>query len=41
MQDKCPECGCKKLQLTADGLLCTKCGLVISESYFSEDSMIT
>ncbi|MCX6821550.1 MAG: hypothetical protein NTW30_02100 [Candidatus Aenigmarchaeota archaeon] len=37
---KCPECGCKKLQLNADGLVCVKCGLIISDSIFSEGSMI-
>jgi len=40
MPDKCPECGCKKLQLTTDGLLCTKCGLVVSENYFSGKMLI-
>jgi len=40
MLDKCPECGCKELKLTADGMLCTKCGLVVSESYFSGKMLI-
>jgi len=32
---KCPDCGCKKLQLKTDGIVCMKCGLVISDTYFS------
>jgi transcription initiation factor TFIIIB Brf1 subunit/transcription initiation factor TFIIB len=38
--NKCPECGCKNLKLNADGLVCTKCGLIISENYFSENMII-
>jgi len=30
---KCPECGSKKLALNIDGLICGKCGLIISERY--------
>jgi transcription initiation factor TFIIIB Brf1 subunit/transcription initiation factor TFIIB len=32
---KCPECGSSKLKLNADGLVCMKCGLLISETLFS------
>jgi transcription initiation factor TFIIIB Brf1 subunit/transcription initiation factor TFIIB len=34
-KQKCPECGCAKLKFSEEGLICSKCGLIVSESYFS------
>jgi len=32
---KCPECGSDKISNNGEGMLCNKCGLVISEGYYS------
>jgi len=37
---KCPECGCKKLQYSPEGLMCKKCGLIITENYYSGKMVI-
>jgi len=33
MPRKCPECGSKNLALNIEGVICNKCGLIISERY--------
>ncbi len=33
MPRKCPECGSKNLAYNNDGLICSKCGLIIFERY--------
>ncbi|RLI98572.1 MAG: hypothetical protein DRP00_01705 [Candidatus Aenigmatarchaeota archaeon] len=35
IMNSCPECGSEKLELTNEGLVCKKCGLVIEETYYS------
>jgi len=37
---RCPECGSEKLEWTEDGLICRKCGLVLSETFYSGQRML-
>ncbi|MDI6826265.1 MAG: TFIIB-type zinc ribbon-containing protein [Candidatus Aenigmarchaeota archaeon] len=38
--EKCPECGGEKLVMNSEGLICSKCGLIISETYFSGNEVV-
>jgi len=33
--NSCPECGSKKIENNHEGVICTDCGLVIDESFYS------
>jgi len=37
----CPECGSNKIGHNQDGLVCNECGLVIEESIYSGDRIIS
>ena len=37
---KCPECGSEKFVVNSDGKICRKCGLVVSENYYSGKMLI-
>jgi len=40
MPKKCPECGSKKIVMNTEGTICKKCGLVISENFYSGKMLI-
>jgi len=37
---RCPECGSEDLEWTEDGLICRKCGLVLSDTFYSGQRML-
>ncbi len=37
---KCPECGSRKIMMKADELMCGKCGLILSEGFYSGGEMV-
>jgi len=36
----CPECGSKKLENTAEGLICNRCGAVLKENFYSGGKIV-
>jgi len=38
--NNCPDCGSKKLNNTAEGVICGKCGSILTENFFSGGKVI-